>query len=454
MPQSAVQRVEFDGEVHEFPADFSEADIRSALASLPGPEQPSAVSRFGTQLADRLKENVAGVGGALKRIVTDPGGPSTGVGNLVVDMVKGAAAPLAGMPEAGRLLMRGEFGKATGQAMESLPIAGPMIKRADDLERSGDTAGAFGSLTGDVAPLAATEGAGRVLGAGADVADAAVKGGAGRLWNLASGNRNPTITENVLSRGRGTLTRGNTEALRQEAAAGDVAAVPPSTILGPNGQPVTPGSPAITSHLWPSHAAHESASMPTLASHLVKSTVGGAIGGMIGHGPTGAVVGAAAAEAAPVVASGAAQAAYSLPAKAAMHAAPDASRAALIALLGSQQAANAPQPMASHDQVDRSQWDKRADGSTKGDGFLGVLKRPDGRVSSEISYGTTDVTGKEMDIPLLVPTLTPDEVQYLLKADISKPDQIPPGIVSKAVAFARQRVAAGKPVFAQAGESQ
>lgn len=104
--------------------------------------------------------------------------------------------------------------------------------------------------------------------------------------------------------------------------------------------------------------------------------------------------------------------------------------------------------------VDRSTWAPRADGSKKGDGYFGLLTRPDGRVSSEISYGTTDVTGQEMEIPLLVPTLTAQEVQTLLKADLSKPKMVPPAIVAKAVDFAKQRVAAGKSPFAQAGEQQ
>lgn len=433
-----------------------------------------AVSRFGTQLWDRLKDNAVGIGGLLKRVVTDPTGPSNGLGGVIVDAVKGAAAPLASMPEAGRLLMKGQFGKATGQAMESLPIVGPSIQRADDLERSGDLAGALGSLTGDAIPFAVTDGAGRLAGAGADAAEAVVKGGARRLWNLSSGNTDPAIADAILSRGRGTLRRANTDALRREATAGDAPVTPAkpqvNTYWPDEKDPViTPSvqeQPATKSPLWPAVAAHESGAMPSVASHFIKSSVGGAVGSAIGHGQTAALIGAAAAESAPMVASAAAQAAHSLPVASILKTGPDAARAASMALLAGQASAGtAPQPMASHDaapiapmashdQIDRSRWDKRADGSLKGDGFLGVLQRPEGGVSSEISIGTTDVNGKEMDIPLLVPTLTPDEVSTLLSSDLSKPSTIPRGIVQKAVAFARQRVAAGKPVFAQAGESK
>ncbi len=105
--------------------------------------------------------------------------------------------------------------------------------------------------------------------------------------------------------------------------------------------------------------------------------------------------------------------------------------------------------------TDASQWDKRADGSQKGSGFLGLLRRPDGGVSSEISVGV-DMGGKEMEIPLMVPTLTRPEVETLLKADPKSADfwqSVPQSIKDKAIAFAKQRVAAGKSPFAGPDES-
>lgn len=99
-----------------------------------------------------------------------------------------------------------------------------------------------------------------------------------------------------------------------------------------------------------------------------------------------------------------------------------------------------------------SDW-LRADGSRKGLGFFGVLNRPDGRVSSELSMGTSDVDGTEQEIPLLVPTLSHDEIQYLLAAspgDWQNP--MMKAIAAKAVAFAQGRQKAGKPFFAQEGE--
>lgn len=94
----------------------------------------------------------------------------------------------------------------------------------------------------------------------------------------------------------------------------------------------------------------------------------------------------------------------------------------------------------------------RADGTPKGDGFFGPLSRPDGTVSSEISIGV-NIDGKNVEIPTLVPTLTPQEKQWLLTNDISDPKKLPKAIVDKAVAFARQRIAAGQSPFAGANES-
>jgi len=101
---------------------------------------------------------------------------------------------------------------------------------------------------------------------------------------------------------------------------------------------------------------------------------------------------------------------------------------------------------------DPSQWGTRADGSAKGDGFLGPMKRPDGKVSSEISIGV-NIDGKEVEIPTMVPTLSPSERQWLLTNDISDPSKIPMSIQQKAVDFAKPRIAAGKSPFASADES-
>lgn len=94
-----------------------------------------------------------------------------------------------------------------------------------------------------------------------------------------------------------------------------------------------------------------------------------------------------------------------------------------------------------------SNYGNRADGTPKGNGFLGALKNSNGDVSTELSIGV-NIDGKEVEIPSLVPTLTPDEVQWML--DNKPPTQT---IVQKASEYARQRILQGKSPFADNSES-
>ena len=87
-------------------------------------------------------------------------------------------------------------------------------------------------------------------------------------------------------------------------------------------------------------------------------------------------------------------------------------------------------------------YGKRADGTEKGQGFLGELRRPDGRISTEISIGV-NIDGKEREIPTLVPTLSKDEIDYLLAGKEPTKD-----IVQKAVDHARKRIGEGRSPFA------
>ena len=91
----------------------------------------------------------------------------------------------------------------------------------------------------------------------------------------------------------------------------------------------------------------------------------------------------------------------------------------------------------------------RTDGTPKGSGWLGELKRPDGRVSTEMSIGV-NIDGKDSLIPTLVPTLDKTEIDYLLKTPEDKIDwQSGMGktIVQKAVAFAEPKIKEGESPF-------
>lgn len=114
----------------------------------------------------------------------------------------------------------------------------------------------------------------------------------------------------------------------------------------------------------------------------------------------------------------------------------------------------ASQPGVSQAPIDRRTWSPRADGTAKGDGFFGALRRPDGGVMTEysVSADLKNADGTPLDFPTLVPTLTAPEVQSLLTA--KEGDPIDPAIVRKAQAYAQDRIRAGKPVWAQPGEQQ
>lgn len=92
----------------------------------------------------------------------------------------------------------------------------------------------------------------------------------------------------------------------------------------------------------------------------------------------------------------------------------------------------------------------RADGTRKGRGWMGEIKRPDGTVMTEIGVGV-EIDGKEHEIPLIVPTLTAEQVERLKTMPMN--GKVPPDIKAKAVEWARDRMAQGKSPFAGAEES-
>lgn len=90
-------------------------------------------------------------------------------------------------------------------------------------------------------------------------------------------------------------------------------------------------------------------------------------------------------------------------------------------------------------------WGLRPDGTPKGRGFLGVLPRPDGGVSTELSL-SDKMNGKEVFYPALVPTLNRKELDYLLT---SKPTaKLPNSILDKAYNHAIGRMSKGMSTFA------
>jgi hypothetical protein len=92
----------------------------------------------------------------------------------------------------------------------------------------------------------------------------------------------------------------------------------------------------------------------------------------------------------------------------------------------------------------------RVDGTQKGEGFLGKQKMADGNDATELSIGV-EIDGKEELIPTLIPTLSKEEKDWLLKGgNPSKVgDPMADAIAAKAIDFAKERKKEGKPFFVE-----
>ena len=84
----------------------------------------------------------------------------------------------------------------------------------------------------------------------------------------------------------------------------------------------------------------------------------------------------------------------------------------------------------------------RRDNTPKGSGFLGEIPTNTGQVMTELSIGV-DFGHGEMEIPLIVPTLTPEEIDYLSGG--GEPTR---ELVDKAVKHATERLQRGLSPFA------
>lgn len=101
--------------------------------------------------------------------------------------------------------------------------------------------------------------------------------------------------------------------------------------------------------------------------------------------------------------------------------------------------------------VPGTDYDERADGTRKGPGFLGELELADGTVATELSIGV-DFGQGEQEIPLLVPTLTPQEVEAIRTGQVN--EELFKVISDKAIAHAQERTSKGKSPFLSESEKQ
>lgn len=89
---------------------------------------------------------------------------------------------------------------------------------------------------------------------------------------------------------------------------------------------------------------------------------------------------------------------------------------------------------------------KITEGSFKGKGYFGAIPTKDGSMMTEYS-SAFDIDGKTISYPLIVPTLTADELNLLRITGETTPE-----IEKKAQQFAMERLAQGKSPFASPQE--
>lgn len=113
--------------------------------------------------------------------------------------------------------------------------------------------------------------------------------------------------------------------------------------------------------------------------------------------------------------------------------------------MGGQQQKRAPAPPAvgsasKKGAASSGEFGRRPDGTNKGEGWLGRIPMKDGSnaVMTEQTIGV-NIGGKDVDIPLIVPTLSQSEIDEL--ASGGKPSD---SMVRKAVEHAKKRLAEGK----------
>ncbi len=101
---------------------------------------------------------------------------------------------------------------------------------------------------------------------------------------------------------------------------------------------------------------------------------------------------------------------------------------------------------------DPATFGTRPDGTPKGLGYFGVLKRPDGGISTELSMGF-EIDGRQVEMPAINPLTTRKELDYLLSGGTGDA-ALEQSIEKKAYQFGLSRLQQGKSPFAQPGEQQ
>lgn len=173
----------------KFPGDYDDfADTPSAAAPQQ-PQQPSALSRFGTSLANTTgipqmirsasqEQAPTSIGQAVKQGLTNaitqsPPSLAWQIGKNIWNQQKQQFS------QAGQAFKEGNYYEAGGRALAgALPVVGPMAAQAGEQIRSGDVAGGLGTAVGAIGQVYAPKLASGATGAAGAVARGVGKAGA------------------------------------------------------------------------------------------------------------------------------------------------------------------------------------------------------------------------------------------------------------------------------------
>ena len=94
-------------------------------------------------------------------------------------------------------------------------------------------------------------------------------------------------------------------------------------------------------------------------------------------------------------------------------------------------------------------YGNRPDGTKKGKGFMGEIKRPDGTVMTEVTSGY-NIDGKEINLPLITKYSTKEDIEFLKRANLKDKNYLknaPAGLEDRAIKHAMDRKKAGLSVY-------
>ena len=95
---------------------------------------------------------------------------------------------------------------------------------------------------------------------------------------------------------------------------------------------------------------------------------------------------------------------------------------------------------------DPNTWGSRADGTTKGTGFFGILPTNDGRIMTEYGMGF-DYGGKEIEVPLINPYQSQAQILEVLQGK-----QPTPEMLDNTRRWGADRLRSGKSTFIENNE--